>query len=1401
MSINYQKLKSMVDHYQIFDLVAYITEEVQSLQPKSLTGIVKEWLANLQTEEELHELIRFCDEALLNRLSRMLTTYGYRRFGSIRMVTLYCDDLLREGKILDADDRLSLLISQLDTESVKEEQLEKIYFLKVRILLEMKQVDEASEWMKQVTSHNQKGMADRWGYFHLQLNDRMKAEACLKEGTTYKENGDFCYAMLADLYAYEGKHKQSLEKINEAIVRYPQLPSLYMDKVMRLKDLKEYSLLLETIEFIDSKLPYHDYQDFFTLLRADIYFEQKQQSQLTHLLSTKRCLKDSPYQKLIGKNTDDKCSTIKLPIVPIVQKDNYCVPASMSMMLRLLHTEKTQDEIGTRIYGRLGSKLSTAVSYFESLGFAAMFFTGTVEQFKELLDKGLPILVSLEFEQASHVQVVFGYDDELELFHVQDANFLSPTYVEYKNFDQHYANSGFLSIVASKAAADLASLSKEQDVFIRQLYDLIELVEANEEAHINDLVSLLKANEHVPFAAIYSMKHLYRKEHEAYIRTCINHVLEKYSNHDYLKLHAAYAFFKLDDSKGASSLLHHIDNKKHSSFYHYLKGRIALDEEKYDEAVEALRSSLQLDVEQHLNWSYLALAYMYKGNLEKAFECSTISLNMYGDESYTQINHGLILMEKERYAEARNLFDALLKENPKDAHSWFERARCDEHLKKFRKAYRGFQVAKQLLPTVPYPYLSIADLLQYQLEKTDEAESYLKEGMKHLPSDMTIRGRLGDLYVANQRYEEAIALYKEGLKIEEDALMYLGLSYAYLETGEHLTAVDTLTLIAQKFSSNSDVLLDAGSMLLDAAKEKNLDDQTIEFGFALYEEGIHFAQTALAEVLEAYTSYLEDTALLTRGIKFLTAEHQEHPNEILYMCYLGILYEQAKQLTKSEKLYQQALRIKQDALPYYRLGEIYQSMNRITEAKEAFQKCLTLDKTFEAACMKLAEMACEEQNRTAERNWLLQWIQLNPMEVNVEHAASLCETEKEYEELLEVLKSVKEIVLPQWLADSQAHVYRLKGDISQAETYLEKALELDPQNPAIRHHQAKWLIMEHRYEEARTILTELLSENPEDYALFQTFMSSFPNGKKLSGLTTDLKKIKMEKHSKSLLFKNAAEALNEYADSIVEEQQGSIFKRSLAKFKAKAKTVTLLGLTIELYELAIKTDPNNKEAVHAFAAFYEEKGLIEDSITVLKKSLHQSWDFDVAYHLANILVNIHENEQAAHEALNLVQKLLEQQPYHIDLQIYRAFILSSLEEVEKSETAFQELLQQEIYQPDIYAGLAKLYNKTERYHETVQLLQKAIEQRQEYEGMYTDLGIAYHLEGETEAAASLMITRVESGDEDLFIRYNLACYLAVLGKTASAQEELDYILAHDETGEFYELAMADDELKGLTVRR
>lgn len=85
--------------------------------------------------------------------------------------------------------------------------------------------------------------------------------------------------------------------------------------------------------------------------------------------------------------------------------------------------------------------------------------------------------------------------------------------------------------------------------------------------------------------------------------------------------------------------------------------------------------------------------------------------------------------------------------------------------------------------------------------------------------------------------------------------------------------------------------------------------------------------------------------------------------------------------------------------------------------------------------------------------------------------------------------------------------------------------------------------------------------------------------------------------------------------------------------------------------------------------------------------------------------------------------------------------------------------------------------------------------------MYIDLGIVYYLEGEMEVVVLFMIIRVESGDEDFFICYNLVCYLVVFGKIVFVQEELDYVLVYDEMGEFYELVMEDDELKGLMVRR
>lgn len=86
------------------------------------------------------------------------------------------------------------------------------------------------------------------------------------------------------------------------------------------------------------------------------------------------------------------------------------------MMLRLWKEERTQDEVANRIFDVTGSKFSDTVFYLEELGYVCRYFKGTEKLYKQLIDQGIPVLLSLDIEHASHVQVLAGYDEQLQSF-------------------------------------------------------------------------------------------------------------------------------------------------------------------------------------------------------------------------------------------------------------------------------------------------------------------------------------------------------------------------------------------------------------------------------------------------------------------------------------------------------------------------------------------------------------------------------------------------------------------------------------------------------------------------------------------------------------------------------------------------------------------------------------------------------------------------------------------------------------------------------------------------------------------------------------------------------------------------------------------------------------------------
>lgn len=1390
MKITVKELKNYVEEHRIVDGLQSVRLELEQLEkaPSHLT--LRKKLAEFQSSDDLYELIRLLDDGLMYRYSSVVTRYAYRHFGTFQMAVFLYDEFVREGKTLQAKRELDLLLKTTDLNTVTPKQIETAYFLMVRILLEIKRFDEAKQWMQKVEQYNETEMFDKWGYFYIQTGEWEKAEYYLSEGIGENKKSDMCFLFLADLYAAKGEHDKALHTINEALSMYPQLPALYMEKVRKLKDLQCYEELLEAVNDLEQILITKEYHSYFTQLKAEAYFYLKNASKLQVLVEQEESLKNTPYAKLMNDG-----QAVKLPIKPIIQKDNYCVPASLSMILSLFNQPKTQDEIAEHIYSQLGSKLSTAVEYTESLGYSCRFFTGTIETYKQLLHNGTPILVSVEFEHASHVQVVYGYNDQLQAFYVQDPNFLNPQLVEYSEFERAYVNSGYLSIAICKEEAGLAFLSERDHYFFKELYRITELVEQDEERYIQQLIALLESHGDIPFSPLFGIKHIFREDSRQVTFEWLHKLLTTYPNNDYIRLHTAYAFFRTGEKQKAGELLQQVKEKRTSSFYYYLKGRLHFEDDQYTQAITYFQRSLQLDIEQHLVLSYLALAYFYKDDVDYAFELSHTSLSFYDEEPFSKVNHALILNDLGKTQEARTIFDELLRHDRTDAFLWYERAKCDQRLEKGQKAYRGFMVAKHLQPDMLYPYISLADWYQHEKDDSLKAETILCEGIKQVESNETLSRLLGDLYIENKEYEKAIQLFANA----DTPMLQNGLAYAYLQAGRLSGALKLYeqALIAEEY--DQDAYLDAGNALVHFCKENGLQEG-IEVGISLIEKGLAGLETDLDQALESYVGFMNDFDQLERGVTFLKQEWKMNPKEILYGCYAGVLLEEEKRYDEAIALYEETLRVEPNGFSYYRLGEVYKEMDLVGKAKEAYELSVYYDRRNSGAYENLILIARMEEDEAAERDYLYTVLQFDPLDVNMERLSHLCKTESDYAELINYLETVDTPSLQGWVMDSLAYVYGAKGDKDQEEKCLLKALEMSPNQQAVQHHYANWCIQQGNLKEAKLVMLTLIKENVEEELFYATWLECFPSRKELLTLSTHLKKLNVPKEEKAFIYMNTAVALQAVVEEFNDiEEESAFLKRTIKKFKEKATMIALFGMIIELHETAIKLDRTNVQAVHALASFYEERQMEDEAIALLERKLKETEDLSIGHHLMHIIINLDHDDESIKKGLFFLEFLLDIEPYNFDFLLYQAILLGEQGSEVEAEEKFKQLLKQQKYDPNVYAGLGKLYNRIERYDEAIGIFNEGIENGQTNTLLYVELGIAYHLTGQTQVAAELMAKRLEEED-DLFIRYNLACYLASIGDIKQAEQELHLVLEQDESGQFYEMAKGDEDLRLLRVK-
>jgi len=1377
--MNYMEhIASLIEEKRIVDALAEVRPQLEKVGPFGWRPLLVSW----NSIEPFRTFIRLFDYALMYRHSGLVARYAHRKLNTLQTLAWVCDEWLENRRPLDVEEALTPRLAKALEGKTDEpdEAIARAAFALVRALLDMQRADEAREWMDVVARYETVPIHDKWGYFYIEIGDRKRAEQVIRAGLDDPERGDMCYLLLADLYALDGRHYEALNVLEEGRRRFPQVLSFYAERARRLRDVRAYREALAAMEELDRLNPLHMHRRYFTHLRAELYYQLEEWEKLELLVRVEPQLDKTPYVRAIARRGE---RTVVLPLVPVVQKHNYCVPASVEMMLRLLGSSRTQDEVAEHIFDVRGSKLSTTVHYLEKLGFVCRFFIGSPPRWKRFIDEGVPVLLSVDYEQSSHVQVLFGYDERIAAFYVQDPNVFDPFVVPEEELEKWYAGTHYLSIVAlpREKAALAAELPEEEDRYFRELHAFAEKMDEDEQAHFAAFVAFLRKHDHIPYTWLYTVKHFGSDEAKPLVLDYTERVLKQYPEHNDLLLVAAKAYVYTQEMERAEQVLKQARGKMQSPLYHYLRGRIAFFMNRYEEAARYFRSSLQLDPDQPEVWSYLALASTYAGRVKRGFVCSQVAIHLYPGDLFIETNHGVLLFHAKRFVEAREWFDRLVRRERRDAYLWYERARCDLELGRRRKAERGFRVAKALDPREPYSYVMLADLYDDDGNR-EQVKAVLTEGLAAVERLAPLYVRLGDAYMEEGKTEQAVSCYEEAIRHDgADIFAHLGLASALAERGDAEAAKRHVLGQCARFADNSEYWLNAGKWLLTHPFAD--EEEGKQLALSWLENGLRLAEFDAEEAYEFYVDQLTTPALRERGRAFLEQLVAARPRLAPAHSALGVVYEQQSRPSKAMAVYREAAATGHP-LSLFRLAELCASLGRYEEAKQHYEACLKADPSFALCHFRLAALYEAEGSEERQHAHLLEAIRLAPLRADIESMAALIKPSA----LLSALADARRLAGDIWYYDSLGYVYGVLGQSSREKEAVEKALSLAPHHSEALHHYAKLMIREGREKEAMEMLEQLMVEYPGDESLYVTYIAMFSkNGRGLARLRRRLERLQTDRKRKSMIYVHTAAALLPHWEE-ERNRTDEMPERWWAKMKAWAGKFSLFSAVIDLYEEALGFDRENAEAYAELARFYAAVELEDDAAKMWRKALENSGEPALAREFVKHLVMADDAKQRQ-EAQTWLDRLLADDPDDVELRVLQAVIWLQDGRHEKGERQLRAVVEEEPLARGALFLLGEQYRKTGRLQEATALWERCAHWYSEDGEWHLHLAAMYEEMGRLDKALAAVDRCVDKGDVRL--RYERARYLSLLGRFDEAKQELDCALAADESGELAVLAAED----------
>ena len=381
--------------------------------------------------------------------------------------------------------------------------------------------------------------------------------------------------------------------------------------------------------------------------------------------------------------------------------------------------------------------------------------------------------------------------------------------------------------------------------------------------------------------------------------------------------------------------------------YYFLEAVRMKEQGKYDAAYELYTHCLDINPMSGAALYEISQFYMYLGQEEKGEEALKQAIRSDESNFWYKQTLAAFYEQKRNVPKAISVYENMAEQFPSRLEPLMSLVDLYSRTKSYQNVVNALNRLEEL--DGKSEQISMEKFRMYLLMgKQDSAFIEIENLSKEYPYDLRYQTILGDVYLNNEKYQEALDIYRHILKEEPNyAPAVLSMASYYQKTGQdslYQLQLDTILIVAlfQRILARPQQNADLAMLCAQYMITKNMKKESIP----VLEQVLSLDPENKPARLQLLSYAIQDNDL-DEVIRIATSALEYHPDALEFYYYQGIAYYQQEKLDEALDVFTRGVRQineksdKQIASDFYAiLGDIYHQKGRSEESYAAYDSSL-----------------------------------------------------------------------------------------------------------------------------------------------------------------------------------------------------------------------------------------------------------------------------------------------------------------------------------------------------------------------------------------------------------------------------------------------------------------------------